>query len=80
MKIMETANLLKSIEKFKQYGDAIRIARIVNAKRIERGEKKFSPAYIGYMLNGERTMLPEVAKVATKYFKAQKELTENILA
>lgn len=75
---METTNLLKSIEKLKQHGDAIRIARIVNTKRVERGEEEFSPTYIGYMLNGKRTMLPEVAEVATKYFKVQEQIKKEL--
>lgn len=75
---MDTTNLLKNIEKFKQHGDSIRIANIVNARRMEQGEEKLTPAYINYMLNGKRTMLSEVAEVATKYFEVQKQAQKQI--
>ena len=64
---MELTNLLK----FKQHGDAVRIASIVNKNRCERGEKAYSAEAIRKMLNGTRTMNNEVAEIATRYYEAQ---------
>lgn len=67
---MELTNLLK----FKQHGDAVRIASIVNKNRRDRGEKAYSAEAIRKMLNGTRTMNDEVAEIATKYYETQQQL------
>ncbi|NDV97410.1 hypothetical protein D0T84_21285 [Dysgonomonas sp. 521] len=64
---MELSNLLK----FKQHGDAVRIASIVNKSRRKRGQKAYSAEAIRKMLNGTRTMNDEVAEIATRYYQAQ---------
>lgn len=79
IKNMEITNLLKSIEAMKEHGDAVRIARMVNEKRVARGEKKISQAYVSYMLKGERKMTEEVAIEAEKYYKAQEQLKNECL-
>ncbi len=71
---MEVANLIESIERLKQYGDAVRIANLVNSMRVSNGLVKISPAYIRSMLNGQRKMTEEVVNVATKYYEALKLL------
>lgn len=75
---MKTTNLLESITRMKQHGDAVRIASVVNAKRAERQEKPYSPEAIRKMLNGTRTLNSEVADVATKYYEAQEQLNKEL--
>lgn len=67
-------NLLVSINQMKQHGDAVRIARIVNAERAKNGKKNISPQYISMMLCGTRKMTNEVKEVAEIYFEKQQEL------
>lgn len=76
---MDMTNLLQEIAKYRQVGDGVRIEKMVNARRAERGEEPFTRVYINYMLRGERTMLPEVAEVAQKYFEVQKKLTKTMM-
>lgn len=66
--------LLDSIKNMRQHGDAVRIASIVNAQRIEKGEDKISPAYVRSMLNGNRKMTEEVKKVRDAFYEALEEL------
>ena len=72
---METNEILEK----KQFGDAPRIAKIVNAKRESRGEKPYAERTIRAMLKGERTMNIEVREVSMKYLQAQQNLSEEII-
>lgn len=67
-------NLLVSINQMKQHGDAVRIARIVNAERAKNGIKNISPQYVSMMLCGTRKMTNEVKEIAEIYFEKQQEL------
>lgn len=70
---------LQSIKKLKQNGDAVHIGKIVNQKRITRGDEKISPAYIRSMLNGNRKITSEVKEVADAYYKAQAIAQEQLM-
>jgi hypothetical protein len=73
---MDTKKLLDNINRFSQYGDSVRIARMVNKKREARGEKTISRGYVNMMLNNKRTMVADVAEVAEKYFEAQAKISQ----
>jgi len=58
----------------KQFGDAKRIAAIINTKRLECGEQEISYGTVRAMLNGNRKISDEVCEVAKVYFEKQQEL------
>jgi hypothetical protein len=68
---MEVTKLTNGIVSIKLHGDAVRIASIVNSRRMENGLKKISPAYVRSMLNGQRKITDEVAEIASRYYEAQ---------
>lgn len=70
---------LQSIKKLKQNGDAVQIAKIVNQKRVARGDEKISPAYVRSMLNTNRKLTNEVKEVADAYYKAQVIAQEQLM-
>jgi hypothetical protein len=74
---MDIEKLLDNINRVKQHGDSIRIARMVNEKRQGGGEKPISPSYVNLMLRNKRTMTEELAEVADRYFKVQVQLLNN---
>lgn len=70
---------LQSIKNLKQNGDAVQIAKIVNQKRVARGDEKISPAYVRSMLNTNRKLTNEVKEVADAYYKAQAIAQEQLM-
>jgi len=70
---MNATNLIESIERFKQHGDAVKIASLVNKIRLENDEKTLSPATVRSMLNGNRKPAEDVIIIAEKYYEAQKK-------
>lgn len=70
---------LQSIKNLKQNGDAVQIVKIVNQKRITKGENKISPAYVRSMLNGNRKITDEVKEIADAYYKAQATAQEQLM-
>ncbi|MBD8348553.1 hypothetical protein [Dysgonomonas sp. HGC4] len=76
---MDAAKFLNSIENIKQHGDAVRISKLVNKLRLERGETSYSPATVRSMLNGNRTANEEVIEIAKKFYKTQLQFEEQSL-
>jgi hypothetical protein len=74
MKNMKVWKFTENLNEFRQYGDAPRITKIVNELRTKRGDKPLAPSYIRAMLNGSRTLTPEVAEVVEKYYQMQESL------
>ncbi|NDW10924.1 hypothetical protein [Dysgonomonas sp. 520] len=71
---MDIGKLLKSIERIRVHGDAVRIARKVNEDREKNGEKKITPEYVRMMLTGDRKMTADVAEFSETYFKTIEKL------
>lgn len=63
----------------KQYGDAARVAPIVNAKRKDAGKKPYSIRMINAMLAGQRNMPEYVRDVVDKYYEKQDKLTKDLM-
>ena len=51
---MEVTNLSESIERLKQHGDAVKIAKLVNELRRKSGEKILSPATVRSVNNNSK--------------------------
>jgi hypothetical protein len=64
----------ETLKSKKRHGDTTRITEIANAKRAQAGKKPYAESTVRAMLNGTRTMKPEVSEAANEFYKAQEDL------
>jgi hypothetical protein len=73
IKIME----LEEIKQKKQTGDIGKILTIVNNRRARNDEPIYSRSTVKHMLNGTRTMKPDVKQATEDYFNNLEKLTQT---
>lgn len=69
---------LEKINDLREHGDSIRVARLVNKRRVSGGLSEITDSYVNAQLNGDRPMTKVVKEVAEAYFKVQEQIKKEL--